>query len=118
MHEFSLADDILRIVLATAVEHQLQSVAQVKLQVGRLSGVSTEALEYAWGFLRDGEQVTAQAELEITHIDGSGHCTACGYSGAVTEPLRICPSCGATALCFTRGEEFMLTQISGEPRIP
>jgi hydrogenase nickel incorporation protein HypA/HybF len=116
VHEFSLAEEIHRIVIATAVEHELQSVDLVKLDVGRLAGVSTEALEYAWKFLRDSDERTAQAALAITHIDGAGQCRACGFAGVVTEPWRICPACGAPGLRFTAGEEFMLTKISGEPR--
>lgn len=115
MHEFTLAEEIYRIVIAAADEHQLQSVAQIRLDVGRLAGVNCEALEYAWSFIRSGDERTAQAALDITHIDGMGQCAACGFAGAVTEPLRICPACGALGLRFTAGEEFMLTDISGEP---
>jgi hydrogenase nickel incorporation protein HypA/HybF len=116
VHEFSLAEEIFRIVIATAVEHELQSVDAVKLDVGRLAGVSTEALEYAWNFLRASDGRTTQATLAITHIGGAGQCRACGFAGAVAEPLPICPACGAPGLRFTAGAEFMLTQISGEPR--
>jgi hydrogenase nickel incorporation protein HypA/HybF len=116
VHEFSLIEEIHRMVAATADEHRLQSVARVKLRVGRLAGVSCEALEYAWSFVRGGDERTAQALLEITHIDGQGRCAACGFTGAVVDTLRICPACGAPGLRFTAGEEFLLAEISGEPQ--
>lgn len=115
MHEFSLAEEIYRITIATASQHGLKSVELVKLDIGQLAGVSTEALEYAWSFVRTGDVRTRHSALEITHIDGAGVCSVCGFSGAVAEALRLCPKCGAPGLRFTAGDEFTLTQISGEP---
>jgi hydrogenase nickel incorporation protein HypA/HybF len=115
VHEFSLADDIFREVLAVAAQHGLRQVTEVKLLIGRLAGVSIEALEYAWSFMRSNDPHTAAAELAITLLDGCGKCEACGFAGGVETHLRICPACGAPGLRFTAGEEFMLAEVSGEP---
>ncbi len=115
MHEFSLADSISHTVLDVAATHGLQCVTEVQLRIGLLSGVSLEALEYAWDFVRAEHPQTAAAALAITLIGGQGQCSACGFAGAVETWLRMCPACGAPGLRFTAGEEFMLAGISGEP---
>ena len=114
MHEFSLADGVLRIVLDTAREHGLDQVSEVRLDVGKLAGVSLDALNFAWEFLREQQEVTAGAALVINQPPGRGECNACGFTGEVTDYIRICPGCGAGGLRFTSGEEFTVTGISGE----
>jgi hydrogenase nickel incorporation protein HypA/HybF len=115
VHEYSVANGIYRTVLAIADSHALQSVVTVKLDIGLLSGVSIEALNYAWSFIRDSDPRTVSAQLAISVIDGMGQCAGCGFSGVVTTALRICPACAAPGLRFTAGEELMLTEVSGEP---
>lgn len=114
MHEFSLAEDILGIALDSAREHYLSRITEVRLDVGKLSGVSLDALRFAWGFLSDNDGMARGCGLKINEPEGRGECAVCGFSGEVTECLRICPSCGAGRLRFTSGEEFMVTGITGE----
>lgn len=101
-------------MLQSANEHALSRVTEVRLDVGKLSGVSLEALHFAWGFLSDNAAQTVGAELVINEPPGAGLCSGCGFRGAVTDYIRICPSCGAGGLRFTSGEEFLVTGISGE----
>ena len=114
MHEFSLAEQVLAIVLAAARENNLSRVAVVHMEIGRISGVSLEALSFAWEFVRSGDPLTAEAALDIARPEGHGVCSACGYDGLVSEPLRICPQCGETRLELTAGLEFNVLNISGE----
>jgi hydrogenase nickel incorporation protein HypA/HybF len=114
VHEFSLAEQVLAIVLAAAREHLLTRVAVVHMEIGQISGVSLEALSFAWEFVRSSDPLTAGAVLDIKQPTGHGKCAACGYDGPVTEPLRICPHCGMTQLEITRGLEFNVLSISGE----
>lgn len=115
MHEFSLASGIYATALSVATQHGLEEVVTIKLDVGAVSGVNIETLAYAWSFLRTGDTRTQNAELAMTVTDGLGDCPHCGFSGQVTSALRICPHCSALGLRFTAGEEFMLTEISGQP---
>lgn len=115
VHEFSLADGILRSVISVADAHRLARVAEVRLNIGQLAGVSLEALEYAWQFLRETDARTTTAELSFTIINGQGQCAACGFTGPVDTPFRLCPACGGLSLRLIAGEEFLLTEVSGEP---
>ena len=114
MHEFSLAQNVLEIVRQAALQNAISRVVEVRLEVGRISGVSTDALLFAWQFVRDSDELVKQAEMVLTEPAGEGECNACGYRGPVEHYIRICPSCGAPGLVITAGEEFMVTGISGE----
>jgi hydrogenase nickel incorporation protein HypA/HybF len=114
VHEFSLAEQVLAIVLAAARDNGLSRVGEVHMEIGQLSGVSLEALTFAWEFMRAGDPLTAEATLDITRPAGHGICKACGYDGPVTEPLRLCPQCGESQLELTAGLEFNVLSISGE----
>ncbi|GEM_PF-1166233 len=114
MHEFSLAQDVLGIVLDSARQHGLRAVTEVRLEVGRASGVSIEAFSFAWEYLRTTETATAEATLELDRPAAHGACDACGFSGEVDGYLRVCPRCQALGLRLTGGAQFLVTGISGE----
>ena len=114
MHEFSLAQDVLQIVLASAAEHGLSTVGEVRLDVGRASGVHVDALSFAWEHLRSTDARTADCALELNRPAGVGECPACGFNGEIDDYIRICPECHALGLRITGGTEFMVTGISGE----
>jgi hydrogenase nickel incorporation protein HypA/HybF len=103
-----------RIVVAAAREHALESVAEVRLDVGRVSGVSVDALSFAWNFIRDTDPLTRAAALAISQPEGRGRCAHCGFAGPIADFIRICPKCGAGGLAILDGEQFMVTGISGE----
>jgi hydrogenase nickel incorporation protein HypA/HybF len=115
VHEFSLAQEVLAIAATAAREHGLGSVSEVRLAVGRLSGVSCEALAYAWDFLRREDSACAQACLAIDEPPGHGHCAHCGFDGEARELLALCPQCGAYGLQLTGGRQFAVLGLSGEP---
>jgi hydrogenase nickel insertion protein HypA len=114
MHEFSLAQDVLKIVLDSAAEHGLSTVGEVRLNVGRASGVHVEALNFAWEYLRSTDPRTAECVLELNRPAGQGECPACGFTGEIEDYIRVCPACHALGLRITGGTEFMVTGISGE----
>lgn len=104
----------LEIALAAAREHGLARITELRLEVGALSGVSCEALQFAWDFVRAGDELTRAATLDIAHVGGAGTCPQCSFSGPVDSPLRICPQCGALGLQLTAGLQFNVLGISGE----
>ena len=80
MHEFSLARDVLDIVIESAQEHGLTGVSEVRLEVGRASGVSVDALLYARTY--KGEE----AEYRKQHRGQ-------GYVGLVVSPIEPLAQC-------------------------
>ena len=114
MHEFSLMQEAAAIAVAAAREHGLARVSEVRLAVGRLSGVSVDALHYAWDFLRTTDTLLSTAQLLIEQPTGHGECDGCGFSGEVTEVLPVCPSCHAFGLRLSGGRQFDVLGLSGD----
>jgi len=114
VHEFSLATDVQAIAVQAARDGGVSCIHEVRLEVGRLAGVSIDALTFAWEMLRSGDPLTAGAELRIDVTEGEAECEACGYKGLAQDYLHLCPSCGALALRITGGGQFLVTGLSGE----
>ena len=114
MHEFSLAQDVMQIVLESATEHGLSVISEVRLDVGRASGVHIDAFTFAWEHLRSTDPRTAECKLELNRPAGVGECPSCGFNDEIDDYIRICPACHALGLRITGGTQFMVTGISGE----
>jgi Zn finger protein HypA/HybF involved in hydrogenase expression len=70
MHEVSIADALLNEASTAAASHGLRAVDRVGVRVGRLSGVSSEALATAFEILRAGP-VLGRAVLDIEEAEGT-----------------------------------------------
>ena len=70
VHEVSIAESLLTEAARAGGRHGLRSIRTVGVCVGRLSGVSAEALAQAFEVLRDGWKLNG-AVLEVRPVDGS-----------------------------------------------
>ena len=66
MHELSIASAIVAEVRDAMVANDVQSVSEVTVKIGRLSGIVADALEFGWEIVRQG---TVLADTSITIID-------------------------------------------------
>jgi hydrogenase nickel incorporation protein HypA/HybF len=82
----------------------------LRLRVGRLSGVVTEALEFAFDALRPGT-LAAEARLEIETVPASMWCAGCRREFESPEFLCECPHCGAVSGELRRGREMELVSM-------
>jgi len=114
MHEFSLADDIVKIASEEARNAGIGRLEKIVLRVGDLSGVSIEALEFAFGFLREENEITKEAELEIERVPGKGRCTSCGREVELEHLFLYCPHCETPTVEINQGREFLIVSLEGE----
>jgi len=82
----------------------------MRLSVGRLSGVVTDALEFAFEALRPGTPAE-DARLEIESVPAVLWCAACRAEFESPEFLCECPTCGALSGEVRRGREMRLTSV-------
>lgn len=95
MHESSLAQQVLRAVLASAADAHASRVRVVRGWVAETEALSSESLAlqfaaYARGTLADG----ARLDLRLIHVEA--RCRSCGQSYAPTHHILICPACNGT----------------------
>jgi hydrogenase nickel incorporation protein HypA/HybF len=112
MHELSIADAMLEVVLRHAGDRR---VTRVELRVGHLRQVVPSALEFAFELLAQGTPAEG-AELELVQVPAAVRCRDCGTeSEQETFPLS-CTACGGLAVDLVRGEELLVDSLDVEAK--
>jgi hydrogenase nickel incorporation protein HypA/HybF len=114
MHEFALAEDLLKLALNEARKADIVRLDKIIVQIGTLSGVSVDALEFSFGFLREEDPITKNAELVVKRVEGKGRCKTCSEEVALDRLFLFCPICNTPTIEITSGREFLLLSLEGE----
>lgn len=110
MHEMSIAEGIIQIIEDEARKQSFTRVKQVWLEIGRFSGVETEALRFCFDAVTKGGVADGSA-LEIIDIPGKAWCMVCADNVEVDERYDPCPKCGSYQLQVTGGEELRIKEL-------
>jgi hydrogenase nickel incorporation protein HypA/HybF len=114
MHEFSLAQELLKTAGVESRKAGIVRLDKIWVQVGDLSGISTESLEFAFGFLREEDEITKSAELIIEKVPGRGTCRQCGQNLELDRLYLYCPICQTPTVDITEGRDFIILRLEGE----
>jgi hydrogenase nickel incorporation protein HypA/HybF len=106
MHELGLTQEVVEIVSDRAGGRK---VGRIILEVGRLSCVLPEAMQFCFGACSEGT-VAEGATLEIVRTPGRGRCRRCGGEVAMEHPLTRC-SCGSGELDWQQGDEIRIQAL-------
>ena len=110
MHELSIAQSLLDIVLEEAQRHHVAKVVRVGVRVGAFTNLVADSLVFCFDLIKEGT-VAAEAELKLTSVPMAGYCQACGAELDMTEPVFACPHCGSTEVRLTQGQELYVDFI-------
>ena len=113
MHELSLTRNIVELALGHADQERATRILTVVVEIGALSGVIPEAVEFAFDVCTK-ETIAESASLEIKHIPGLGSCLDCGRQSSIDQLTHICPQCGSLALEIIQGQEMKFTEMEIE----
>ena len=110
MHEMSLAEGVLQLIEDAAHQQEFARVTAVWLEIGQLSGVEVEAMEFCFeAVMRD--SIADGARLEIIALPGSGWCMQCAMTVPMTEVFGECPQCGSHQMQVTGGTEMRVKEL-------
>ncbi|WP_119458722.1 hydrogenase maturation nickel metallochaperone HypA [Rhodospirillaceae bacterium SYSU D60014] len=109
MHELGISRNIVAIVSDAAKGRR---VRRVTLEIGKLSGVMTDAILFCFDVAAHGT-VLDGATLEIREIEGRARCMTCGAEFAVPTFLTAC-ACGSRRLTHLAGEELNIKTMELE----
>lgn len=106
MHELSVA---LRIVealdLELAGEGEELVVASVAIQIGALTGLVPEALQFSWDLATENSRLR-ESRLDIEWADAAGYCPECQDERIITNLQSFrCPVCQTPIGQITGGNE-------------
>ena len=107
MHELGLMQNIIDTVQDYARKNNVTKVVKVMLEVGQVSGVVPESLEFCFEVCT--KQTTLEgAQLEIERIAAKGKCKTCGESFDLLAFTFSCPKCGGTDWEMISGRELII----------
>jgi hydrogenase nickel incorporation protein HypA/HybF len=112
MHELGLMQNIVDTVQEYAQKNNLSKVVKVRLEVGKLSGVVPEALEFCFEVCVK-QTVLEGAVLEIERVAAMGKCKACEDSFDLVDENFTCPKCGGGDWELISGREFIIKELEG-----
>ena len=110
MHELSIMQGVVEL----CEQHSGgRPVLAVTLQIGALSGVVPDALEFCFEAVTKGSLLEG-ARLEIERIEATGYCNDCGIVSRIDTYFDSCPSCGALSLTLRTGKEMRVKDLEVE----
>ncbi len=111
MHEASIALSVLDIITGECKKGGYVRVDNVRLKIGRASGVMPDALIFAFDAIK-GDSVARSATLSIEDIPVGGRCGDCGKTFTVDEEYVLsCPMCGGSSFQITSGREMDIVDM-------
>lgn len=113
MHEMSIAESVLQIVEETARAGGHARVKTVRLEIGPLAGIETEALRFCFDVVTRGS-IAGDARLEIIETAGRGWCMACASNVAIAARGQPCPNCGGFQVELVSGDEMRVKEVEVE----
>jgi hydrogenase nickel incorporation protein HypA/HybF len=113
MHELSIANSILNIVLEEKKNKNLPQIKAIGLRIGALSGVFPDALEFSFDAIKK-DTALEDTKLEISEIAVAGICRECGEEFSVTDLIFACTKCFSTSIEVSQGQEMDIAYLNIE----
>ncbi len=110
MHELSIAQGVVDICQQHAGGRR---VLAVTLEIGTLSGVVPDALEFCFEASTSGTLLEG-ARLDIERVAATGYCRDCDRTHPISAYFDPCPACGTFPLEVRSGEELRVKDLEVE----
>lgn len=110
MHELGITQSIVEIANRAARAQGATHVSSVTVEIGALSGVVPDAVEFCFEACSVGTLLQG-SRLEIRFIPGLGRCLSCGAEFTLDNQTFACPVCGALAPERLAGEELRVIEL-------
>lgn len=110
MHEVSMMQNTLDIAIAQANQNHATKIDLLTMNIGDLSGVVTEALEFAFEVLIQGT-IAENAQLKIKTIPVVCHCQKCDRNFQPEAYIYECPECQQMSSILISGRELELDSL-------
>ena len=116
MHEASLAMSLINSVLEIAEREKAKRVLEIKMRIGKLSGVVVDSFIFAFNAMKEeASKKLKNAKLLVEEVPVKYRCKNCNCEfEAETVYLPECPSCGSVELELLSGEEMEVVSVELE----
>ena len=110
MHELGITQSIVEIAERTAKQQGVGKILSVTVEVGSLSGVVPEAMEFCFEACSKGTLLEG-AQLLIDNVPARARCQNCAREFLLEELLACCPECDSAASELLSGEELRIKEM-------
>ena len=110
MHEVGITQSIIEIAEKHATEGGARRVLSLTIEIGELSGVVPEALEFVFEACSRGT-LLEESKLVIERIPGRARCGDCRRETGIDSYSFACPACDSFALEILQGEELRIKEM-------
>ena len=135
MHEFALADAVVRAAVKTADDEELQKVDHVQVRVGELQSIKKETFDFALKESRPADDPRLEeTTFEVVIVPAAFRCRVCDHAFVLADcgerdpdaaeaihfvpelahAFMRCPSCGSPDFEVTEGRGVEIGTIQGE----
>ena len=110
MHELSIAMNIVEIANEEAEKANVTLVREINLEVGTLSGIVIEALEFAMDEAVK-NSVLQNAKIKIRKVPAKAKCLKCSTEFPVEDYYTPCPECNNFETELINGKELKIKSL-------
>ena len=110
MHEVGIMESVLEIAESQARASGALRILEIKIRVGRMTGIVPEALEHAFAVLREGT-IAAAARLDVEFVPGAFWCVTCAAEFDSDDLIGGCPTCHEPSFDMRRGRELDVVSL-------
>jgi len=110
MHEMSVAESIIDVVVDNVPSERLVDVTRVRVRAGSLSGVVVESLELCFEALV-AETPLGRARLDVEWIPTECGCDDCSHRFEPAGMIFLCPACGSGRTRLVTGADLQVVHV-------
>lgn len=107
MHEMAVT---MAVVDAVVGEVGDARVTEVRLEIGKLSGVVVDSIRFCFDLATE-DTPLAGARLVVDEPSGRARCRPCGTEFAVDDYIVLCPACDAADVAVSAGRELRIVSV-------
>jgi len=111
MHEMSIAMNIVNIACSEAEKDGASSISKIELDVGKLSGVMIDSLQFCYESACKGT-LAENSTLSIKELPAVASCKKCEHIFEIEAFMALCPECDSYEIDITQGRELKLRAVS------
>lgn len=113
MHEASLIQDMMDQVRGVKSAHDIQTVAEILIEIGPLSGVEPLLVEQSFQWLVGGTEFE-RTRLTIIPVPLLATCRDCRHEFEVLDFFFCCSQCNSYQVQVTSGDQVRLVSITAD----
>ncbi|HGE73112.1 TPA: hydrogenase maturation nickel metallochaperone HypA [Candidatus Poribacteria bacterium] len=112
MHEISLIESIIDIVLSEMSKNNITKVSSISLKIGKMLQVMEETLRFGFEIMSQNTPLEG-AEIIIENTPVIGRCKNCGNEFQIDDWFDSCPNCHQMCVEIISGKEMEIISFEG-----